>query len=365
MQYGLLILTLWFSFSVMSQSPGTPPVVKQPVYGLSLHSGAVLVHNHSVQSIEHAKPRGISFEISKQLTDSISYSFCRAYVRKGFSFTYFDLGTPILGYGLISSYFLEPVYRVGNKLQLQFRGDMGAGYFCNPFDSIKNPTNRNYSQHITPYLRISAGFGFRITKKLIIEGNASLHHMSNGNFREPNAGLNWNTFSATLLYYPGNNHFPRYKKPPRYKWSEKKASLDIGLMFVPKQGYHHKWNNTRNYMIGLFAITSKKVSRICAVTAGAELSYNKFTYDPGAVSHKNNPGVVAAVQVGHEFLLNKISFSQQWGAYITDFPSFHKPFYHRWGLRYQVTKQLYAGFNMKVHRYTADFIDLRLQYRIF
>ena len=268
MRHWLLTISLCFSLPGLAQVTANSNIVKHRVYGLSFHSGPVLVHNHLVQSIEHARAHGISFDISKQMTDSVSYSFCRTYVRKGFSFSYFDLGTPILGYGLIGSYFLEPVYRVGNKIQLQFRGDMGAGYFSNPFDSSKNPTNNNYSQHITPYLRISAGFGFRITSKLILEGNASLHHMSNGNYREPNAGLNWRSFSTTLLYYPGNNPFPHYKKPSRYKWNEKKGGLDIGFMYVPKQGYHRKWNNTRNYMMGLFATATKKVSRISAVSGG-------------------------------------------------------------------------------------------------
>ncbi|MEO7924514.1 MAG: acyloxyacyl hydrolase [Chitinophagaceae bacterium] len=361
----VILLCLFFSFPVLGQPGTNSGKTQHRVYGFSFLSGPVLVHNHLVESIENARTHAVSFEISKQMTDSVSYSFCRAYVRKGFSFSYFDFGTPILGYGLISSYFLEPVYRVGNKLQLQFRGDMGAGYFSNPFDSSKNPTNKNYSQHITPYLRISAGFGIRLTQKLTLEGNAGLHHISNGNYREPNAGLNWLSLSATLLYYPGNNLFPHYKRPSRYKWNEKKGSLDIGLMYVPKQGYHLKWNNTRNYMIGLFAVATKKVSHISAVSGGVEFCYNKFTPDPVPILHNCSPGVVAGVMIGHEFLLNKIIFSQQCGIYFTNYPSFYKSVYHRWGLRYRLTKKLYAGFNMKVHRFTADFIDLRIQYKLF
>ncbi|MEO6613467.1 MAG: acyloxyacyl hydrolase [Chitinophagaceae bacterium] len=364
MRHWLQAISLCLCFPAAAQKlPATAP--RQNVYGISFHNGKVMAHNNTVQNVRQAKSWGISFDLSKQLTDSVSYSFCRAYVRKGFSFSFFDLGTPILGTGFISSYFLEPVYRIGNKLQFQFRGEAGAGYFSNPYDSIKNPTNNNYSQHITPYLTVSAGFGFRITHNLSLEGNASLHHMSNGNYREPNAGLNWGTFSATFLYYPGYNLFPRYNKPPRYKWSEKKAGLDLGLMYVPKQGYHRKWNNTRNFMIGLFVTGSKKISRMSAVTAGAEISCNKFVDAPTAAAGNSKPGVVGSLQVGHEFLLNKIIFSQQAGIYITHYPSFYKCIYHRWGLRYRVNSRLYAGFNMKAHKYTADFIDLRIQYKLF
>ncbi len=365
MRHWLLTILLGFSLSAGAQVTGTSRLPRHPVYGFSFHSGTLLAHNHAVQNIAHAKTWGIAFDLSKQMTDSVSYSYCRTYLRRGVSFSFFDLGTPILGMGFISSYFLEPVYRVGNKIQLQFRGDVGAGYFTNPYDSIKNPFNNNYSQHITPYLRVSAGFGFHLTHHISLEGNASLHHMSNGNYREPNAGLNWNTFSATLLYYPEYNAFPRYKKPPRYRWSENKAGMDVGLMYVPKQGYHRKWNNTRNYMLGIFVTGSKKVGRISAITAGAEISCNKFVDASTAVDGNSRPGVVGGLHIGHEFLLNKIIFSQQVGAYITHYPSFYKSIYHRWGLRYQVSPRLYAGFNMKVHKYTADFIDLRIQYKMF
>ena len=372
MKYQFLILLLCFSISTTAQIlPDTNDVagshknLPQRVYGLSFHSGAVLVHNHDVQSIENAKPKGFSVDLSKQFIDSASYAYCRAYIRKGYTFSFYDLGTAILGNGFIVSYFLEPVYRIGNKLQFQFRGDMGAGYFSNPFDSVKNQKNNNYSQHITPYLHVSAGFGIYITKKLLLEGNANFNHISNGNFKEPNSGLNWSTFSAALIYNPDNNHLPKYKKPPRYKWSAQRAGLDVGVMYVPKQGYHRNWKNTRNYMAGIFVAAQKKVSRISALSAGAELYYNKFIDAPGVAANNSKPATVAGVYLGHEFLFNKIIFSQQYGIFITNYPSFYKvATYHRWGLRYKVSSRLYAGFNMKVYKFTADFIDLRLQYKI-
>lgn len=366
MHYRLLFILIGLSFSAIAQDTeinNEPPL---RVIGLSLHSGAVLVHNHDVKSIENAKPKGFSLDWSKQFVDSNSYAYCRTYIRKGFSFSFYDLGTSILGNGFSVSYFLEPVYRIGKKFQFQFRGDMGAGYFTNPYDTINNPANKNYSLHITPHLHLSAGFGYRITKNLIVAGNANFNHMSNGNYKEPNAGLNWSTFSASLLYYPDNNYLPKFQKPPRYRWSENKASLDLGLMYVPKQGYHRKWKTTRNYMAGIFAAGTKKISRISNLAAGVELYYNKFVDAPNVAADNSKPAVLSSVYLGHEFAFNKIIFSQFVGRYISDFPAFFKtPMYHRWGLRYRLSKNLYAGFNMKVHRFTADFIDLRLQYKLF
>ena len=367
MRYFFLLFSICPLLQIVAQDNTTiQKHLPEKVYALNFHSGAVLVHNNDVQSIENAKPKGFSIDLSKQHVDSPSYAYCRTYIRRGFSVSYYYLGTSILGSGLIGSYFLEPVYRIGKKFQFQFRGDMGLGYFTNPFDSSKNPKNNNYSLHITPYLHVSAGVGIHLGKKLIIQGNANFNHMSNGNYKEPNAGLNWSTFSAALLYYPENNYLPKYKKPPRYKWSEDKAGLNAGLMFVPKQGYHRKWKNTRNYMVGIFLTGTKKISRISGLSLGAEVYYNKFVDAPGVPASNSKPSTLAGVYLGHEFLFNKIIFSQQYGRFITNYPAFYKtPFYHRWGLRYKLSKHLFAGFNMKVHKFTADFIDLRLQYKLF
>ena len=341
------------------------PVSRYKVYGLQLHSGSVLVHNHDVQSIQNAKPKGFSIDFSKQLVDFNSYAYSRTYVRKGFTFSFYNLGTSILGNGYVGSYFLEPVYRIGKKLQFQFRGDMGLGYFTNKYDSVTNPKNQNYSLPITPYLHVSAGFGYRFVRHFVLAVNANFNHMSNGNYKEPNAGLNWSTFSASLLYYPDKNYLPKYKKPKRYHWNEQKANLYGGLMFVPEQGYHRKWKATRKYMFGGFVFATKKVSRISALSAGTEFYYNKFENAPGAPADNSKPSTLASLFIGHEFLFNKIIFSQQFGHYLTDYPKFFKTgSFHRWGLRYHINKRLFAGFNMKVHRFTADFIDLRIGYKI-
>lgn len=366
MRNPVLIICSFISMFAGAQQTGIPTKLQPRALGLSVHSGSVLVHNHDVQSIQNAKPKGFSLDLSRHFVDSATYAYCRTYIRKGFSFSFYDLGTNILGDGYILSYFLEPVYRIGKNAQFQFRGDMGLGYFNHPYDSLKNPLNQNYSLYITPYLHVNAGFGYRVSKNWTLQLNANFNHMSNGNYKEPNAGLNWSTFSASVLYYPQSNELVKYAKPPRYKWSEKKAELDVALMYVPKQGYHRKWKSTRKYMIGAFAQLSKKVSRISALSVGLESGYNKFVDAPGVPADNSKPATTLSVNIGHEFLFNKIIFSQQFGRYISDYPNFFKTgTYHRWGLRYRFSPRFQAGFNLKVHKFTADFIDFRLMYKVF
>lgn len=336
------------------------------VTGAGYIQGRLLDQNHPVQTIRDAQPKGFYLDWSKQPKDSANWSLSRNFARRGISFTYTDLGTPILGKGYILTYFLEPVYRIGKKFQFQLRADVGLGYYSNPYNIITNPLNRKYSLPITPTFHFSAGFGWKMTKQLTLVANSKLSHMSNGNFKEPNAGINWRSFSAGLLFYPGNNEFPKYGRPGKYKMNSSRPGFELGLLFVPKQGYHEAWKTTRKYTLGGFTQVSKQTSRINGLTAGAELIFNNFTDAPGTHENNSKPSVLASVNFGHEFLFSKLVLSTQAGRYITRYPAFYeKDWYHRWGLRYKLNNRLAAGINLKVHGFDADFVDFRIQYKIF
>lgn len=118
-------------------------------------------------------------------------------------------------------------------------------------------------------------------------------------------------------------------------------------------------------IIGLNLTHSWQVSRIHAWTAAMEVYYDDYL----SSTEKNNgfthgPGTRAGILAGHEFLLGKFIFSQQLGVYLTDS---HRQdlIYHRWGLQYYFLPRWSAGFNLLVHRQTADFTDLRLSYTIY
>lgn len=63
--------------------------------------------------------------------------------------------------------------------------------------------------------------------------------------------------------------------------------------------------------------------------------------------------------VGHEFLLGRFVFSQQFGAY------FFRPYrmgdavYQRYNLVFRVSDYLSVGIGLKAHRHVANFLDFR------
>jgi hypothetical protein len=365
MKYYFFIFSLFIQ-TILSAQSATNIIDKkqwQQAFSVTGYAGSVWVHTQTVKSVQGAKPWGFAFEFSKQMIDSGTFNICSSYPRKGISLSYFDFGTKILGQGYMASYFLQPTYKITERLLLQFRGDVGLAYLTNPFDSIKNPTNKNYSLHINPYLHFGIGLSYRIGKHLAVELNESLHHISNGHFYQPNAGLNWTTTSLTLSYYPNNNILPKYIDAKKSFWKPAKPKLDIGFMYVPKQGYDHHWQSQRLYSAGIFTQISQQIGRMDAVSFGLELYHNEMKDDETAPANNSQPSLLSAAMIGNEFLLGRIIFSIQVGAYLTKHPAYYSDAFTRWGLRYKLNHHWFTGFNLKVHEDEADFIDLRLQYR--
>lgn len=74
--------------------------------------------------------------------------------------------------------------------------------------------------------------------------------------------------------------------------------------------------------------------------------------------------VKAGLAIGHEFLLGKFLFSQQFGVYLSNPNPLHDDVYQRYGLVYRINKSLSAGINLKAHGHVANFLDFRLGFSL-
>lgn len=331
-------------------------------FSVTVQKGVVFIQKPVVQGARGAVPFSFGADYFLQQLDYPSYHYCGAFIRTGVSLNFTDFQSQVVGKTITGAVFIEPVYRINHWLQYQFRVASGIGYATNPFDPVSNPANQTYSTHLNTYLHLSTGLGLRLTKNLGIDFNGHIHHISNANFRQPNSGLNWLTLSGSVIYYPNANRLPVYNNQ-KGNSIHSRVTLDAGLMFTPGQGYHKSWNCKRNYMAGLFLQVSKVISRINALTAGTELSYDRFRDDETADVKNSKPALKAGISAGNEFLLGRFTCSQQMGIYITHHPAFFTSVYHRWGIRYRLSKHVYAGISLKVHREIADLVDMRMQYR--
>ncbi len=330
-------------------------------YGASYVWGETLVHTKAVENIRGAKPTGFAFEIAKERRTFKDWNLATAFVKTGFSFNYVNYNSPIVGEGFIVSRFIQPNYRISKNLSANIRASIGIAYLTKPNIDGKNITNNNYSLYINPYLHIGVGASYNVSKHISIAAHANFNHISNGNIMQPNKGINWGTYQVGINYTAINNQMPKYKFVKDKFWKGKKVDAEIGVMFVPQQGYYKNWMAQRKGMGGVFGQLTKQIGRTSALRLGADVYYNNWKVDETAPDITS--GWVAGVHFGHVFLLGKVNFSQQIGYNLYNQASFHSALYHRWGLDYKLSNHYSFGASLKANEDNADFFDLRVAYK--
>ncbi|KAI9451709.1 hypothetical protein F5148DRAFT_1289968 [Russula earlei] len=350
----------------------------QTVLGIHFLYGSVFVHTKKVEDTRGANPRGFSLEYSKQLTDETTYQRWGLYARNGWKLTYFDYNSAILGKSVSGSYFIEPIFKMGNSWELRAQASVGLSYLTNPFDSIKNPGNHSYSLPVNAYLQLAVGATVHVGKHLSVYAQATYNHNSNGGFQMPNSGVNYPEASIGFLYHTVSNKLPGYKKRRDGDNTPKNKRLPevwVGIYGSPKEGFTREGTDSmykRALLGGITVEVSKQVSNINTLLIGAEVYYDGGIKLTKGFINDPSSGIFAGILAGNEFLFNRIGFSQQLGFYLyknTDYYVAHyqgypfSSFYQRYGLRYTINSHWKAGINMLAHADVADFIDARVLYR--
>lgn len=371
----ILLLLILIAVKSFSQKNNLPDSSHQLVLAARYHSGFIFAHNVHVQNTKGTHPSGYEIEYSHLTTDSATVTKFKCYPRTGFSFTYIYFNKPILGQGYSLSYFLEPNYRLVSRLTLTFRASAGLSYLTNPYDAIKNPTNQSYSGHVNALLQLNLGLSYPLTKHISMYASGNFFHNSNGDFKQPNSGVNYINASIGLQYYTRSSKLPVFKKQIDSSWRHHGFHYSTAFYYTPKQGYNEDSVPKKKFLVGTALQVSKQVSVLDVITAGAEVYYDgslrsikrTFFFD-------SSSNVLAGLLIGHQFLLHHFVFSQELGFYISKHTKLydeiyrdHKVYhttYQRWGIYYNLNSHLMAGINLLSHYQVADFVDARIIYRI-
>ena len=359
MRYLLFFLWMGVCGGLVAQQDSS-----QHFFGLTGRYGQVIVHSRSVQNIKGTNPAGLEFEFAKRRTTFSKWNMGGAFAKTGWALGYHQYNNALLGYGITASYFIEPQYRLGNRLYFYYRGGVGAGYFSNPNDPVKNPENRNYSQHITPYFYLASGLGVNISRQVSLSVGGMFHHMSNGELNQPNKGINWLTAYASLLYNPGDNSLPKYKRDRSQNRMPRKLIKEIALFAVPRQDVKPRILAQRNYLLGASIQFTKPISNINGFTFGTQVLFQHFTPKPGPANFNTGRPFMLGVHAGHVFLLGRVHFSQQIGYYAINTADYIPRFHQQYAFTYRFTKRFSTGFSLTTNSDNADYTDVRIIYKL-
>ncbi len=351
-----LIVLLTINLRASSHSDSTK-VVKQ--IGLKVHQGFVLIHSRELRSIRNSYPTGLEFDFAWHKISQKAWESCHCYPKTGIATSFWDYDNrEVLGYGITSMFYIEPVFGARNAISFSIRAAFGLSYQTKPYHPENNPDNLSYSTFIAFPLQLGGSVHFRIKPKWYLDVTLVYNHFSNGGIKEPNKGINWPTAAIGVGHYLKR---PEFKDRVKNNWRElqkPESRFDVTFFMAFKEPV------SKLYMFspGIELKYSRQVSRINALTGGTEIIADNFASYDMELAGIDESHIKWSFAVGNEFILGKFLFSQQIGVYVYNHYSPSDDIYHRWGLAYRIGRNLTAGINLKVHRHIADFIDFRIGY---
>jgi hypothetical protein len=323
--------------------------------------GFIFAHSEAVQNTRGSHPSGAELVLGWQRNDKAVWDQCNCYPRKGVLLAYYDYDNAILGSSINAAYFLEPAYRLNDKLLFSIKGAAGLSYLTHPFDSIKNPGNQSYSTNLSAYLLVGAGFWVRLNRQWWLNASANYQHVSNGGLREPNKGINWPTAGLALSYQKTSRPFYTSVRTKEKFWKDHALRWNATLFGMARRS-PHDGGGRQLPLVGVAVQASKQVGRINALNLGLEVYRDEKLRVQLKKDSIEASSVKAGLLAGHTFLLGRFLFSQHLGIYLFDQTPYHDLLYHRWGVQYALSRNTGTGFSLQAHRQVAEFVDLRFTY---
>lgn len=330
--------------------------------GLRLHQGTVLVHSRHVRPIANSYPRGIEANLTWQRTSEQAWQTCLCYPKMGIALTSWDYDNPqVLGWGMTGLFYIEPVFNAPQRLSFSIRAGLGLSWQSNPHDPETNPLNLSYSTAIAFPLQLGGSLYYRVSPKWTVDLLVVYNHFSNGGIREPNKGINWPSAGLGVSYYLTAPAF-RQHEPTDWRARQGVASrIDVAFFTGIEQPVNHPYV----FFPGIAVKYSRQFARLNAVTVGVEYYHDRpDRYDLREVHGPVDPHKFGFA-VGHEFLLGRFIFAQQFGAYLSKPYTISADVYQRYTLLYRWSPRFSLGGGLLSHGHVADFIDVRAIYSWF
>ena len=241
----------------------------------------------------------------------------------------------------------------------------GFCYSSSPYDRESNNKNIAIGSTLSYAFNTQLHYNHEILDRLKLIAGFRISHYSNGAFKKPNKGINIVTADIGLSYLlnaekPAFEHFtqlPAVERDIRYNFF-----LSTGLREIDPVG-------SRKYsFLTLSFYASKQVSRTSAFSLGIDGFYSMATRQERETDDnlegKKPDFKRAGVTGGYEFYMGKMSFIAQLGAYVYRPYKSDKPVYQRYGLKYQLPKDIYAGLFLKTHYGKAEAVEWSLGIKI-
>jgi hypothetical protein len=281
----------------------------------------------------------------------------------GISLHYFNLGKAINGHSFALLDYYETGFRLGKKSSLRIRLSTGIGYLTQDFNIYTNPTNRAIGSKINAFMQILAYWQTPIFKQYSLQLGLGMSHFSNGNWSQPNLGINLPAITVGLNETdkkPGYlNVLKKYSVPQKIQWQffARMGKREIGID-----------NPTPivNYLLETVCVIPHNPYRQWRLgfVAFFDRSYIFTKFQPLPQHPRLDQITELALQIGHEYRIGKFGFVTDLGLYLYRPNQTKRMYYEGIGIKYYITPNWIIMNRLKAHLSTADYFEWGVGYNL-
>ena len=334
--------------------------------GAEVSNGIIHRHHEYIGQLIKGMPTSIELSFRKRTFGINAWEANYNYPDIDFKLSYFDLKNKKQLGSVVAASTGMSFHLLGKpalKNELQFYFGLGLAYSTNPYNKDSNNLNNVISSPISYNGNLRLSYHHQFGDRLNTGVGLKVTHFSNGSVRLPNLGLNLVSIDFITTYKLSPDK-PEYILAPVNQLLDKKvrfgAVVRVGWSeSTPAGGVMPVYN------IGFIA--QKRVSIKSLVDIGIEGFANKaveyeithgHSFDGDTLDYRR-----IGLMVGHELVVNKLTFVTHLGYYLYKPYSPKERIYARIGLNYYFTDHLFGGINLKTHYAVAEVIDYAIGYR--
>lgn len=186
-------------------------------------------------------------------------------------------------------------------------------------------------------------------------------HYSNGNFGQPNLGINMPCLFLAAKQSDGNNNY--YK--PLYPENPNTVEWQPSLRFGKKQMSMDDPRNIFNYVAELKVLYPYKPWRFwtAAINGFYDRTYVYTKFQPLPKAGLNKSAEIS-ISGGHEYRVGRVGMVADLGFYLYRPDDTKRKYYQALGVKYYISPSLTAMVLMRTHLSMADYLEWGISYRI-
>ncbi len=334
---------------------------------INLMSGSVLPHTPDMYHLQ-SHPDALMLSFSRQTHGTKEWHSAYNFPDYGGYFLYQNFNLPALGeaYAVGMHY---NFYFLNRSIQLKLA--QGFAYVTNPYDKYDNSKNKAFGTSILDNTNIGLTYQrSNIFKGFGLNAGVMFCHYSNGRTKSPNSGINTYLLNLGVNYdFDGKSQNKdtivdrkSFREPIKYNIVLRSGVNESPVINSGQYPFYH---------IGFYA--DKRLGRKSALQLGTELfltesfrDYIRFKANayPDLNIDPNTDYKRVGLFVGHELFVNRFSIEAQIGYYIYDPFKNDISIYDRIGMKYYITKKIFAGFTIKTHLFLAEALEFGVGVRL-